>query len=443
MDRPDLERTPAYPTTQSPKAHLVPDDEVGMVGLAGWLKAEGFDVSSAPSNARFDQAHRPASVPKSARWLVYAPDVPVEHRDRLVARREGIAESSYPAVLRDVLGRKLGIAIAGRRQGRLAAAMIGWTLTHAGFDPTVLLRGNVAQLGGAARSGRGAHAVADVTEALDEAILGEPSPQMAVMLDIEKIGSRRTQILERLAVGVGPEGYILAACGANSLDLSQLAPEACVESLSLHPGSTWWGADVREEHGCFRFRAFHRGRFAAEIRLKVPGAANVLSALATVAVCTRVDVPARAIKDAMEDFGGISRGFETRGSYRGVTLIDDDSVEPEDVAGCLTIARGRYGRRRIVTVFAPDRSPCGQTITALANADRIVLWDRSVDADDWAGMLEGAGVAALRVTNLDEALADLDQHLEPGDVLLTLGAGEVGTIADAFIRRLSRDRQGR
>jgi hypothetical protein len=199
MDRPDLERTPAYPTTQSPKAHLVPDDEVGMVGLAGWLKAEGFDVSSAPSNARFDQAHRPASVPKSARWLVYAPDVPVEHRDRLVARREGIAESSYPAVLRDVLGRKLGIAIAGRRQGRLAAAMIGWTLTHAGFDPTVLLRGNVAQLGGAARSGRGAHAVADVTEALDEAILGEPSPQMAVMLDIEKIGSRRTQILERLA----------------------------------------------------------------------------------------------------------------------------------------------------------------------------------------------------------------------------------------------------
>jgi UDP-N-acetylmuramate--alanine ligase len=175
----------------------------------------------------------------------------------------------------------------------------------------------------------------------------------------------------------------------------------------------------------------------------VPGAANVLSALATVAVCTRVDVPARAIKDAMEDFGGISRGFETRGSYRGVTLIDDDSVEPEDVAGCLTIARGRYGRRRIVAVFAPDRSPCGQTITALANADRIVLWDRSVDADDWAGMLEGAGVAALRVTNLDEALADLDQHLEPGDVLLTLGAGEVGTIADAFIRRLSRDRQGR
>src|SRR5206468_424162 len=101
-----------------------------------------------------------------------------------------------------------------------------------------------------------------------------------------------------------------------------------VERFSLEPGHAWWGADVREDRGRYRFRAFHRGRFAVEIRLRVPGRHHVLGALAAVAACGRVDLAAPAIKEALEEFDGVSRGFESRGSYRGVTLVDDEASGP-------------------------------------------------------------------------------------------------------------------
>jgi UDP-N-acetylmuramate--alanine ligase len=216
-----------------------------------------------------------------------------------------------------------------------------------------------------------------------------------------------------------------------------------VASVSLERGSTWWGADLREERGRYRFRVFHRGRFAAEIRLRVPGRENVLGALAALAACDRAAVPTREIKQALEDFAGVSGGFESRGSYRGVTLVDDDAAEPSDVADVLALARTVHGRRRLWAVVGASGPPRAAMADALAWADRVLVLGGAVDADAWSSMLGGAGIAARGAVDLDEALSDLDRHLEPGDVLLTLGSGDVGTIADAFLRRLPRDRQGR
>jgi UDP-N-acetylmuramate--alanine ligase len=200
---------------------------------------------------------------------------------------------------------------------------------------------------------------------------------------------------------------------------------------------------LREDRGRYRFRVFHQGRFAAEIRLQVPGRANVLGALAALAACDRAEVPTRQIKQALEEFAGVSGGFESRGSYRGVTLVDDDASEPGDVADALALARTVHGRRRLWAVVGASGPPRAAMADALAWADRVLVLGGAVDADAWSSMLGGAGIAARGAADLDEALSDLDRHLEPGDVLLTLGSGDVGTIADAFLRRLPRDRQGR
>ncbi len=442
MDRSETQTQPDLAHSKPIQAHLVGGRDDAMAGLARWLADEGYEVSQTIGSARVDSAHHPVSLPHTARWLVYSPDVSREHSDRLVAARDGIAQASYPAVVRQLLGRKQGIAVAGQRQGRTTAAMIGWTLAQAGFDPSVLLRGNSRQLGGPARAGRGAQTVIDITQALTPELLGEPGPSIAVMLDVAQIDPAERTVLVQLAERVSRNGSLVLANPALMSEAS-LAENAQVDTLSLEPGSDWWGTDLREERGRFRFRAFHHGQFAAEIRLQVPGRSSVLSALATVAVCKRIEVPTRAIKQALEDFAGISRAFESRGSYRGVTLCDDDAVAASDVAETLALARNLYGRRRLWTVFAPEGPPCCATVAELRAADRILLVEAGVDSGEWAGMLEGAGVTSRRVESLDEAISDLDKHLEPGDVLLTLGAGEVGTIADAFIRRLPRDRQGR
>ncbi len=422
---------------------LVGDDET-LLALARWLAGRGAEVAGTPRaraggfGGRIDAGHTPASRPRLARWLVYASGVPREHPDRLAALRDGVAQGSYEEVIRGLLRREVGIAVAGRRPGRVAAAMIGWTLEQAGLDPTVLLRGGVPQLGGPVRTGLGRHAVVDLVEAPDFVLGHPPGPAVAVLLD--DVGLDEDDRLGEAVECVGPSGYVLTGPG---MPPPSMMEDGRVAWVSLERGSTWWGADLREDRGRYRFRVFHRGRFAAEIRLRVPGRANVLGALAALAACDRAEVPTRQIKQALEDFAGVSGGFESRGSYRGVTLVEDDAVEPGDVAEALALARTIHGRRRLWAVLGVAGPPREAMADALAWADRVLLLGGAVDVASWASMLGGAGVAARPAAGLDEALADLDRHLEPGDVLLTLGSGDVGTIADAFLRRLPRDRQGR
>ena len=168
-----------------------------------------------------------------------------------------------------------------------------------------------------------------------------------------------------------------------------------------------------------------------------------MSAMAAVAVCLHAEVPIEAIVHGLEDFAGVSRGFQSRGSYRGVTLVDDDATGVSDIVEAIGLARSAYGCRRLWAVTAPTGLAIAETARALAVADRVVLVGATVDSDGWVGMLVEAGVDARSVVDLGEAIEHLDRNIEPGDVLLTLGAGDVGTIADAFLRRLPRDHQGR
>ena len=438
------------------QAHLVGMDERGMMGLAQVLTQGGVVVTGLAPNigqatdrlgrlgVRVHAGHSPSSAPKSARLLVYGPGVSRVHPDRLAASRSGIAQESCPEVLAGLLRGGVGIAASGGRKAGLIAAMVGWTLTHAGLDPTVVLGSAAPQLGGSGRLGRGPHVVVD-----DQG--GSPGPAwpgvaIAILHD-DSSGASRAEGLRRWAEASPPEGYVLAF--ADEVDPSEADLPAVVERFSLAPGHAWWGADLRHDRGCYRFRAFHRGQFVVEIRLQVPGRQAAIGALAAVAACGRVDLTTRAIKEALEEFGGISRGFESRGSYRGVTLVDDEADSPTGVAEALAVAREAFGRRRLCVAYGhPEGSgrpwPPAESF---AEADRAwIIGDRAdagsgeSGASGLVGALEAMGARVDRASNLDEAIRELDRNLEPGDVLVTLGAGEVGTIADAFLRRLRRDR---
>jgi UDP-N-acetylmuramate--alanine ligase len=190
-----------------------------------------------------------------------------------------------------------------------------------------------------------------------------------------------------------------------------------------------------------RFRAFHRGRFVLELLLQVPGPRHALSALAAIAASRRLEVPTELIREALEEFTGVSRDFESRGSFRGVTLIDDEGEDPAAVVEALQLGREVFGKRRLWAVlFAPEGPSHGGTrdglVAALGRADEVLV----------AGPMAAeaaAGLQARHVASIDEAILELDRHLEPGDVLVTLGAGGVGTISDAFVRRLPHDRPAR
>ena len=438
------------------QAHLVGLDGRGMSGLAQMLVQRGFVVTGSvptPSpvtdrlrrlGVRVHSGHSPRSASSTARLLVYRPEIPREHPDRLSAAHGGVEQASSSEVLAALLRRGVGVAAVGGRRAGLAAAMVGWTLMHAGLDPTVVLGTPSPQLGGNGRLGLGPHVI--VETGVDPIGSDLPRAEIVILHD-EADPSGRPAALRDWAEAAPPGGYVLGFAD----EVDEIVPEpgarAEVERFSLAPGHAWWGADLRHDRGCYRFRAFHRGRFAVEVRLQVPGRHHVLGALAAVAVCGRVDLTCRVIKEALEEFGGVSRGFESRGSYRGVTLVDDEAPGRLAVGEALAVAREVFGRRRLCAAFRPGSGGHGPLPlpSEFAAADRVWIIDGEGPS---GGMLAGAlvetliaaGCAADRVSGLDEAIRELDQYLEPGDVLVTLGAGDVGTIADAFLRRLSSDR---
>lgn len=390
-----------------------------------------------------DQGDEPA---RSRGFRVH-PAHPLRVRGGMVSRVG--ADGDHPLrlahLLRDLTGAGVdprpAIAVGGEpRRAGLAAAMVGWTLTHAGLDPTVVLDRFAPQVGGWGRTGaEGGPIVAQVGPS-------EVGAEFSVWLDAAGPGWR-DQVMRAVA-----GDYLLGYARSEDPPGDPGQAEGVeVERFSLAEGREWWGADVREERGCSRFRTFHRGRFVAEIHLQIPGPGLVVAALAAVAVCARVDVPARGIKEALEDFTGVSRGFESRGSYRGVTLLDDEACTPPAVGEVLDLARRVHGRRRLCVAYRPGPAeaseawPLGSVVAAFAPADRVWVLDEGgstpgVQAEALAATLRDAGGRVERVACRDQAVHALDGMLEPGDVLVTLGAGDVGTIADAFLRRLSRNR---
>ncbi len=451
-----------------PHAHVVGIDGRDMVGLAQNLVQTGMAVTG----SAFDSSKTPASsrslvgrivahparraITARTRLLVHRPEVDRCHSARLTALRRGICQETPASWLRARMQGRHGIAVAGGREASAAAAMIGLALEGANLDPSVVLGTAAAQLGGWSREGMGPHFVAEWSgEAEAYAIF---RPNIAVLLNV---GSdpwidleRWSETLRRSLRALPEEGFVLALGHPSLLD-GLPDPEGGpgrFQWISLQRGADWWGADLREESGRFRFRVFHQGRYVIEIRLQVPGRRAVLAALAAVATCDRLGISVSAIRQGIEGFQGLSRDFESRGSFRGVTLMDDEADGAASIRDVLGLARRSFGARRIWAVYATagTREP-RRLAAAFSDADRVLVIERQATdhrpptlvspSRILTHTLTDAGIMARRSSNLVEAISELDRHLEPGDVLLTLGAGDVGTIADAFIRRLSRDRQ--
>jgi UDP-N-acetylmuramate--alanine ligase len=444
-----------------------------MSGLAQWLAQRGDSVTGSarapgPIVERLRRSGVRVLIGPTARagslcaqQLVYAPGIERHHPERLVAARRGIRQLSCSERLAQVAAEHASLVVLGGREASVAAAMIGWTLTRAGCDPTVILGRAVPQLGGWARQGSGRHVVLEAIDAAGE--FGPVGPELAVLLDIESgpHGEDRSRIeaLQRFTASIPSDGHVLALTPQRLVAAALRGFGGRVEGLSLEPGQSWWGGDLREQRGRYRFRAYHHGRFVVEIGLNVPGRGHVISALAAVAACVRLDVPPLEIKEGLEEFTGIAGAFDSRGSYRGVTLVDDSGRDSAAVAATLALGRAVYGRRRLWAVYHCETAAEGpwaegpeRFAAAFTQADRVLILESSPHdvapparrsaAAALAQALSQAGVAARWMPRLDDAISDLDQHLEPGDVLVTLGAGDVGTIADALVRRLPRDRQG-
>jgi UDP-N-acetylmuramate--alanine ligase len=458
-------------------AHLVGICGSGMKALAELLTGSGWAVSGSDNNAsesavaalsnrglRIHPGHHGRFLAAKTDVLVYSPAVAPENAERQQAARLGIPQLSYSEMLGSLMQGRDGVCIAGTHGKSTTTAMTGCILTAAGLAPAVVVGAEVSEVGASGWPGDGAHFVVESCEFQKNFL--DLSPRYAAILGIEPDHfdcypnfDETIAAFAAFAQRAPANGRLLIHAGCEASKAACVAAGAPVETFSVEASSVecqadWKATALRPTTEGTRFRVFHNGDFFAEIALRIPGMHNVANALAATALADVAGADRISIREALAQFAGIRRRFEIVGSWRGVTLIDDYAHHPTAVAATLKTARERFANRRQWCIFQPHQVSRTEALFSefagtLAGADRALLlpvFAAREEADErpaivsrnLAQQIVAEGGHARYIDGLDQALATLEDELLPGDVLITMGAGDIGKVHHALTRSLQR-----
>jgi UDP-N-acetylmuramate--alanine ligase len=463
------------------RVHFVAIGGIGMSGIAELLANLGYVVSGsdvkrssvtdrlASLGVKVAIGHAAANV-GDADVVVYSSAVRLDNPEIVAAESRRIPVIPRAEMLAELMRLRFGIAVAGAHGKTSTTSMIALVLERAGLDPTAVIGGRLSAFGSNARLGRGAYMVAEADES-DRSFL-KLSPSIAVVTNIDRehmdaYGSFADlqQAFVDFANKVPFYGAVVAC--ADAAELSAVVPKLRrrVITYGLEGGQSSahhpivFARDVQLEgfgSRCLVERRERRGGAAAttlgELRLSVPGRHSIQNALASVAVGLELDVPFATIASALSDFHGAERRFEQRGVVNGITVIDDYGHHPTEIAAVLAAARAARPPR-IVVAFQPHRYTRTRDLmaefgAALATADEVVLTDiYAASEDPIPGVTIDALAAAVNrsrstpvhvepvLANMPGRVADLARS---GDLVITLGAGSISTLAGSLVAELKK-----
>jgi len=336
--------------------------------------------------------------------------------------------------------------------------MIAWILVQAGLDPTFIAGGVLANLGTNARAGHGPYFVIEADE-YDRAFLGL-WPHVAVITTIEydhpdsyPTFAEMCDAFARFAARVGASGRLIVGGGdgeARGLGETWCRIGGQAATFGLGPGWDWRAEQVQMGMGT-KFEVWRSGQRLGKCAIGLPGRHNVLNALAALAAADAIGVSFEVAARALAEFRGTARRFELKGEAGGVAVVDDYAHHPTEIRATLAATKARYPGRTVWAVFQPHTysrtaALLEQFGTAFGDADHVLVTGiYAARESDTLGM-SGAKVAArirrtghpdvIHVETLDGAAAAVLERVGPGDVLLTLGAGDGYLVGEWVLDRL-------
>lgn len=447
------------------RVHLVGIGGAGMEGLARLLAAKGCvvsgsDLADSQSVALLHQEGFAVAVGHDSQLVqgvdlvVYSAAVPADNPERRAAVREGIPTASRAEVLGELSRTPLTLAVAGTHGKTTTASMVAAVLRRAGLDPQVLVGGWV---NGRPQAALGSGEVF-VVEA-DEFAAGflHLYPSLALVTNVEAEHLDYYGSLEALERAFGQFLARLPFCGRSVLAGDGLVGERVLGGLQ-RPHQTYGMAgdndyriaELEERAWGSRFALCFDGQKLGEIELQVHGVHNVRNAAGAAALTCALQVEFAAIADALGQFGGADRRFQCKGEFAGVLIVDDYAHHPAELTAALAAAR--QSGRRVIAVFQPHlysrtRDLGAAFADALAAADCVVLAAvyaareaplPGVGSERIAEALRARGYNAVEyLPDRDQLIAHLVAICRRGDLVLIMGAGDIGEAATELIAALT------
>ncbi len=444
---------------------------IGMSSIAQVLLARGFHVSGSDARrsevtdalerlgAVVYEGHDAAHI-EGAGVVVYSSAVKVgENAETRAAQQQRVPLIGRPVMLAELMRSKTGIGIAGTHGKTTTTSMVGLVCDTAGFEPTVIVGGKVAAFGTNAMTGEGDLIVIEADE-YDRTFL-RLTPVIAVVTNVEADHLDIYRDLDDIRGAFAqfansvPFFGVAIVC-VDDANVQSLLPriERRVVTYGTARQADLRADAVRHEGTTTRFEVFLAGQSLGEVVLHAPGLHNVRNALASIAVGLELEVPFDDIARALARFSGVERRFQRVGEAGGVTVVDDYAHHPTEIRATLDAAASAFPGRRLVAVFQPHlfsrtRDFLEDFAHAFLGADTLVLTDiypARERAEDFPGVTAEALAALTRrsghrdvhhVADKESLPATLGDLVRPGDVVLTMGAGDVYRYGKIFADALA------
>ena len=455
--------------------HFVGIGGIGMSGIAEVLLNLGYKISGsdlknssvtqrlAGLGATIFEGHAAENI-AGAEVVVTTSAATPDNPEVVEAHKLHIPVIPRAEMLAELMRLKYGIAIAGMHGKTTTTSMVAAVLAAGGLDPTVVVGGRVDAMGSNARLGRSEYMVAEADES-DRSFL-KLSPVLAVVTNIDREHMdcyRNMRDVKRAFLDFMdrvPFYGVVVVCNDDP-QLRRLFPQIRRRTVTY---GTRRGSDFHVKLGksalepsvessdrrpVNHFHVIYSERDLGEFRLHVPGVHNVLNATAAIAVGIGLDIQADDIRMALEKFRGVDRRFQLRGKATGVSVIDDYGHHPTEIRATLAAARQcRFGK--IHVIFQPHRYTrtrdlLDQFATAFKDCDSLFVLDiyaaseppiEGITGELLSGRISNEGRAAIYVASFADAVASAVAAAQPGDMILTLGAGSVSQLGPMILEKL-------
>ena len=434
------------------KIHMIGIGGSGMYPLAQILLSEGYQLTGSDNNPSYTldsvikmgvqvfMGHHPENIGEDIELVVHTAAVFEDNPELVEARRRGI-----PTMERSVL---LGIvansfddtvAVCGTHGKTTSTAMLTEVLVKGGKDPSAVIGGKLASIGGSGRVGGGEYMSCEACEFRDTFLQIKPAHSLILNVDEDHLEYFKTldNIINSFAKFAAQTRKTVIVNGddANSLEAlkrSQTAAKALL--FGTGENCEHRGVNLSEEGSRFSYDYYIRGQLQGRVTLSVPGRHNVLNSLGVLAAAEICGVDVQIAMKAVSAFGGAGRRFEKRGEFDGITVVDDYAHNPTELSVTLAAAK-KMGYQRVVAVFQPFTFSRTSLMLkefgkALSIADLTILMPISGAREVNTYGISSADLAALipdcvQTDGFESTARAIKEHCKPGDLVLTLGCGDV------------------
>jgi UDP-N-acetylmuramate--alanine ligase len=446
--------------------HFVGIGGIGMSGIAEVLLNLGYHVSGSDIKetevtrrlqslgCEISYGHRRENL-READVVVISSAIRQKNPEVEAAEERLIPVIPRAEMLAELMRMKVGIAIAGTHGKTTTTSLISTVLAAGGLDPTVVIGGRLNSIGSNARLGQGEFLVAEADESDGSFLKLMPTIAVVTNIDpehldfykgIEEIKESFLSFLEKIPF------FGLAVLCLDHPNIQSLLPrlKKRFTTYGLTTQADFQAKEIVFEGLSTSFDVVHHRQGIGRLSLRMPGIHNVYNALATLATAFELDIPFRVVQETLREFSGIQRRFQIKGEKKEILIVDDYGHHPVEIMATLKAARTGWGRR-IIAVFQPHRYTRTQTLfkdflTAFYDADILILTDIYPAGEDriegveskalFEGIREYGHKDVRYLADKGEIVEHLLRILSPGDLVITLGAGDIWQVSEELVKRL-------